>query len=1116
MRRVRRKKKNIKRKCLLFFVIISFIVSVFLFRENIISLYKSYKIDRILQTKEYSYLPKMAQNYVREIYDKTGEVVLTEKNKKNNTPYLNPDFVDYLTLDDETKNGQDLLPNPYIVDYQSAGIESSGNDLPTTYDLRDVNGNSYITPIKNQRNLGLCWAFSTIEQAESYLMVKKQQPYNSNSELFSVRQLDYATSADGIKNYKNEYGVRNLTSGGLFEIAIDAISNGVSLINDSDMPYNNEKNQKNLYDILNYNKSKYEANSTINMPVLWQNSSQETRNNYINLVKENIKKYGGAYVGTGSPSGSCGAKNYYDNISIIHDEPLCHDDKDFGGHAMQIIGWDDNYSYKYCKGNTHTHYDGNPETCTTKEGQGAWIIRNSWGDSTSYKYVYLAYDSVYVNIDFITDLTETDEKTWDNSYGEVLDYYDNIAQKNITKEIKKNVDNTEKVNKVKFVTGSYNGRYNITINNKSRTIETTLPGLYTVDLSDLNIIIDDEEFEVNIKSLNDTYLYNNIFVYTTNILNSNQVIKTEDKEFTSSIMNISDTGGYEFSLYSVTRGIPSSGEIVYKLFKNENEVSDLISYTNNYVAENNVNSDIVIDESISAGEYTLKTYYKKNNQEITCNSCSSKLFFGESIHLNGDGTKYSPYLINNQTELSAMKYNLKAFYRLNKDIELTGEWEPIGTEEKPFEGTFDGNNHYIKDLKVTDSLYGGLFGVISNKEYNNSDVEIKNIKIKGFDISAGSYAGAVVGKVNYIYSTGNLIDFSNIFVYDSVLTSTNGNIGSIVGQVSCDKGRTINFNNIFSNATLKGGNYAGGIIGLTDYTPVELEKIQFVGDIITNHELKDRKNYGTILNYPDTSGIEPTGIDNVYTGFSVSDSISNGIIIGKDYIHTHIFNFGFDKPNYNLLDFSYLKKNYDLYNYDLSAEPSYTKFNSILDMKDINKYNYDIDTYTWQFKTIDGISRIPVLRNVEFEYTNIDDIGINVDETINLLDYITPETRPCRLMMDTSNTSDIISIENSNDSACDYDINIRGNKKGSTTIHVISDYDGYEKDINITVNDNSLKGDMNKNSKIDLKDIILLIRKYIGSEATTNNDIQIGDMNSNSKLDLKDIILLIRTYLGTN
>ena len=55
-------------------------------------------------------------------------------------------------------------------------------------------------------------------------------------------------------------------------------------------------------------------------------------------------------------------------------------------------------------------------------------------------------------------------------------------------------------------------------------------------------------------------------------------------------------------------------------------------------------------------------------------------------------------------------------------------------------------------------------------------------------------------------------------------------------------------------------------------------------------------------------------------------------------------------------------------------------------------------------------------------------------------------------------------------------------------------------------------GDMNKNGRIDLADIIILLKKYLNDDAT-NEVIQLGDMNKNGKIDLPDIILLLKKYL---
>ena len=58
------------------------------------------------------------------------------------------------------------------------------------------------------------------------------------------------------------------------------------------------------------------------------------------------------------------------------------------------------------------------------------------------------------------------------------------------------------------------------------------------------------------------------------------------------------------------------------------------------------------------------------------------------------------------------------------------------------------------------------------------------------------------------------------------------------------------------------------------------------------------------------------------------------------------------------------------------------------------------------------------------------------------------------------------------------------------------------------------KGDMNRNGKIDLADIIILLRKYLNDDATPE-EIEIGDMDDNGSIGLKDIIDLLKVYLNS-
>ena len=66
-------------------------------------------------------------------------------------------------------------------------------------------------------------------------------------------------------------------------------------------------------------------------------------------------------------------------------------------------------------------------------------------------------------------------------------------------------------------------------------------------------------------------------------------------------------------------------------------------------------------------------------------------------------------------DIERINSNPDGSYELTNDIEL-GDWEPIGTEERPFKGRLLGNGHTIKfriNKNTSDSYNAGLFGVIN-------------------------------------------------------------------------------------------------------------------------------------------------------------------------------------------------------------------------------------------------------------------------------------------------------------------------------------------------------------------------------------------------------------------
>ena len=160
---------------------------------------------------------------------------------------------------------------------------------------------------------------------------------------------------------------------------------------------------------------------------------------------------------------------------------------------------------------------------------------------------------------------------------------------------------------------------------------------------------------------------------------------------------------------------------------------------------------------------------------------------------NEKGLKNLAKLVNN----GAIDINIT----LTADITLTGEWTPIGIDDKhQYIGTFDGGNHTISGLTVTGSdEYAGLFGYIGKDGGTVKNVVLENVQITS-DYQYG-YVGGVAG-----YSRGNI---ENCSVSGSV--SSNYSAGGVVAQ---QFGNSIT--KCGSSATVKGTGEVGGVAGKTD------------------------------------------------------------------------------------------------------------------------------------------------------------------------------------------------------------------------------------------------------------------------------------------------------------
>ena len=95
------------------------------------------------------------------------------KNSLNNDNYnyrISSDYLNYLSLSEEDKEKVSVIPSKYDYALNDSVTSVGMTTLPEQFDLRDVDGNNYITPNKNQKSRGICWAFSAVSVMENAVM----------------------------------------------------------------------------------------------------------------------------------------------------------------------------------------------------------------------------------------------------------------------------------------------------------------------------------------------------------------------------------------------------------------------------------------------------------------------------------------------------------------------------------------------------------------------------------------------------------------------------------------------------------------------------------------------------------------------------------------------------------------------------------------------------------------------------------------------------------------------------------------------------------------------------------------------------------------------------------
>ncbi len=289
-----------------------------------------------------------------------------------------------------------------LIGLSTIGIAQDTN-YPSSYDLRNINGKSYVTPVKNQNPWGTCWSFSNTSAAETSALLKgapsnidlserslawfnsrmqKNQgaPDNSFEGYYSFNTQDVPEGVGG-----QTYAAFN--NGGDNILALNQLSTWYGSNTEANAPYKNDEGLM--------TNNEYAEQGTWSLPYNMFYEQQIHLQNGETVFGESVPASNGkGLINNGNPEyledwikqnmlkhGSIPIL-YYDEDEFRNTEHASYYCSDGAGkdvnHAVTVVGWDDNYPAS----NFNTQPPGN----------GAYIIKNSWGtDFGDEGYFYMSY-----------------------------------------------------------------------------------------------------------------------------------------------------------------------------------------------------------------------------------------------------------------------------------------------------------------------------------------------------------------------------------------------------------------------------------------------------------------------------------------------------------------------------------------------------------------------------------------------------------------------------------------------------------------------------------------------------------------------------------------------------
>lgn len=299
-----------------------------------------------------------------------------------------------------TFEGHAVYDNRYedldIKKVPKSAINRYGAGFPGSYDPRKM---GLVTAIEDQYDSMNCWAFASVAAIESNLLKKGYANASLNlsenhlAYFFYNRQTDRLGYTEG--DYNQPVGATWAQRGGTLSGAGIHLQTWSGVVTEPVYEDQNGVYTPYEYSGANLKKECYKSDYRVTNTYFLYND--------VNLIKQAIMKHGAVACGIYTP-----INDYYQSLfwDMEKGSSYCYidgnvDSNCIGNHAVTIVGWDDNYD----KNNF----------VKAPQNNGAWIIKNSYGNIGDGGYMYVSYEDKSL-AEFMAFEAEPAGKTCDNNY----------------------------------------------------------------------------------------------------------------------------------------------------------------------------------------------------------------------------------------------------------------------------------------------------------------------------------------------------------------------------------------------------------------------------------------------------------------------------------------------------------------------------------------------------------------------------------------------------------------------------------------------------------------------------------------------------------------------------